>query len=549
MKKLNSLLLVSALGVSLFAGLASLTKKSAPQPVEAATVPTKKITVTPNDLKNKGNWKVDDYANIDRSGTTNSGITFAAGGARWHEDGLRVSENCTFTVSSTKYTFLKVVFDFYCGYGKDYTESIADDFDGANIKSHKNSSTQGYWEEENGKSSVTGKVSGYFAMVEKMVITVIAPTYNVTYDANGGSGETVDPTEWVEDTNATLIASTFTAPEGKAFSKWNTKADGTGTNYSVGAKVKMTGNLTLYAQYANLITYSVNTYSGGYDGESHNASVIVSDPAEGATIKYGTSSSSITLNECPSFDEIGEHTVWFKITASGYAEAVSSFVITISENDKTALNKAIESGNKVHELIKDKYTELDATLVTALEEGTTCKEDTHALPAEIAEKADAINAAVVKAVEAVINDIGEVKANDEQSKQKVENARQVYDSLSDEQKALVPAHTLSTLEAAEKAVNPQGLGAGAIIGIILGCLVVVCALLYVLAFFVFNRWIAKGDKAVRVFVLGHKEGKARTFVFPCKLEYHSDEEVFKSKAEALKKQIQQNKFKNLGGHL
>ena len=535
MKKLNSLLLVSALGVSLFAGLASFTKKSTPQPVEAGeSVPTKNITVTPNDLKNKGNWTVNDYANIDRSGTTNSGITFAAGFARWHDDGLRVGGGYSFTVSSTKYTFLKVVFDFYCGYNVDYTEAIADDNDGANIKSHKNSSTQGYWQEETGKNSVTAKVSGSFAMVEKMVITVIANTYKVTYDANGGSGETVDPTEWVEDTNATLIASTFTAPEGKVFSKWNTKADGKGTSYNVGAKVKMTGNLTLYAQYANIITYSVDTYSGGYDGEAHSASISVSNPAEGAVIKYGTSESSITSNTCPEFNEVGEHTVWYKISASGYADVVSSFVINITENDKTVLNKAIESGNKVHELIKDKYTELDAALVTALEEGVTCKEDAHALPSEIIEKADAINAAVVKAVEAVVNDIGEVKANDEQSKQKVENARQVYDSLSDEQKALVPAHTLSTLEAAEKAVNSQGLGAGAIIGIVLGCLVVVLAVVYVLAFFVFHRWINKDGKAVRVARLWKCKDKILVMEMLFKFHKKDPSEIYKSKEDALK---------------
>lgn len=539
MKKLNSLLLVSALGVSLFAGLASFTKKSTPQPVEAIeSVPTKEITVTPNDLANKGNWTVNDYANINRSGTTNSGITLSGGGARWQDTGLRFGQGNSFTVSSTKYTFLKVVFDFYCGYNVDYTNALTDDNDGANIKSHKNSSTQGYWQEETGKNSITAKVTGsvMHATIEKMVITVIANTYKVTYDANGGSGETVDPTEWVEDTNATLIASTFTAPEGKVFSKWNAKADGTGKSYSVGDKVKMTGNLTLYAQYINAITYSVDTYSGEYDGQGHSASISVSNPAEGAVIKYGTSESSITLDACPEFNEVGEHTVWYKITASGYADAVSSFAINITENDKTALNKAIESGNKVHELIKDKYPELDATLVAALQEGTACKNNSHALPVEIAQKADAINAAVVKAVEAVINDIGEVKANDEQSKQKVESARQVYDSLSEEQKVLVPTHTLATLEAAEKALNEKGgLGVGAIIGIVLGCLVVVLALLYVLAFFVFNRWIAKGDKALRVFVLGHKEGKARTLLFPCKVEYHAVNEVFKTKAEALKK--------------
>ena len=548
MKKLNSLLLVSTLGVSLFAGLASFAKKSTPQPVEAGeAVPTMTITVLPKDLNNKGTWDTS-WDNKARSGTTTTGITFSVDKGRLNigdpgqKDAFYTYGGTAFTVSSAKYTFLKVIFtlnaDWQHSDNNDYWNFLDNAFDGENVnmESHRINSTNGYWQEETPKNSVKLKSIGKanHLSIEKIVLTVIAPTYTVTYDANGGSGETVDPTEWVEDTNATLIASSFTAPEGKIFSHWNTKADGTGTSYSVGQQVKMTSNLTLYAQYAKPMAYTFNTYSGDYDGKPHNASVTVTDPAEGAVIKYGTSASSVTLSECPQFTEVGEHTVWYKITASDYAEVVSSFVITINENDKTTLNKAIESGNKVHELIRDKYTELDASLVTALTEGTTCKEDTHALPAEIAEKADAINAAVVKAVEAVINDIGEVKANDEQSKQKVESARQVYNSLSEEQKALVPAHTLATLEAAEKAVSPQGLGAGAIIGIVLGCLVVVLALLYVLAFFVFNRWIAKDGKAIRVFVLGHKEGKARTFVFPCKVEYHSDEEIFKSKSEALK---------------
>ncbi len=535
MKKIHSLLLVSTLGVSLLAGLVTFSKKNTVGEVHAAT---KNITVTPQDLANRGNWKVDDYANIDRSGTTKSGITFAGQGARWHEDGMRFSDGCTFTVSSDKYVFTKVVFNFYAGYNVDFTEKLADDYDGANIKSHKNSYKQGYWQEETPKSSVTGMVIdgpySDFIIVEKMVITVIAPEYTVTYDANGGSGETVDPTKWVEDSNATLIASTFTAPEGKAFSKWNTKADGTGTSYSVGAKVKMTGNLTLYAQYLNKMTVNASGYTGGYDGESHNAPVNVTVPAEGALIKYGNSETTINLSECPEFNEIGEHTVWYKVTASGYADVVGSFVINITENDKTGLNKAIESGNKLHELIKDNYHEIDTALLAAIEEATVCKDDSHALANDIATKTAAINSIAVDAIEKIINAIGEVKANDEASKQKVDYATEAYNSLSEEQKGLIPAATLSTLEAARKTVYQEGLGVGAIIGIVLGSLVVLLALVYVLLFFVFNKWIKKEDKAIRAIKLGKKGEEVRLLVMPCKVEYRKENEVYNSKAEALK---------------
>ena len=54
--------------------------------------------------------------------------------------------------------------------------------------------------------------------------------YTITYNANGGSGE-------MEDTvsaNPVVAACTFTAPEGKAFERWNTEDDGSGDDYAVG---------------------------------------------------------------------------------------------------------------------------------------------------------------------------------------------------------------------------------------------------------------------------------------------------------------------------
>ena len=66
-------------------------------------------------------------------------------------------------------------------------------------------------------------------------------TYTITYDANGGSGEMASTTS----SDPAVAACTYTAPSGKAFSKWNTAADGSGTDYAVGAKPGK--NLDLYA--------------------------------------------------------------------------------------------------------------------------------------------------------------------------------------------------------------------------------------------------------------------------------------------------------------
>lgn len=82
----------------------------------------------------------------------------------------------------------------------------------------------------------------------------------LTYDSNGGSGE-MKSTTGDEGTEITLAANAFTKT-GYTFSEWNTKADGKGEKYADKAKIKLTANTTLYAQWtAN--TYTVNFDSNG----------------------------------------------------------------------------------------------------------------------------------------------------------------------------------------------------------------------------------------------------------------------------------------------
>lgn len=80
--------------------------------------------------------------------------------------------------------------------------------------------------------------------------------YTVTYIGNNG----VDPAEpdyvvyEVKGDTHTVLANTvtgFTAPSGKSFSKWNTKADGTGTDKAAAATISMSADVTLYAVWAS----------------------------------------------------------------------------------------------------------------------------------------------------------------------------------------------------------------------------------------------------------------------------------------------------------
>ena len=70
-------------------------------------------------------------------------------------------------------------------------------------------------------------------------------TYTISYNANGGSGAPGSQTK----THGTDLKLSSTKPtrSGYTFVNWNTKSDGSGTNYASGATYNTNANLTLYA--------------------------------------------------------------------------------------------------------------------------------------------------------------------------------------------------------------------------------------------------------------------------------------------------------------
>ena len=79
----------------------------------------------------------------------------------------------------------------------------------------------------------------------------------ITYKANNGASpaEADVVIETARDGSYTVLNNTdsklgFTAPATKAFSKWNTEADGSGTDYAAAASYTANADLTLYAVWA-----------------------------------------------------------------------------------------------------------------------------------------------------------------------------------------------------------------------------------------------------------------------------------------------------------
>jgi uncharacterized repeat protein (TIGR02543 family) len=74
-------------------------------------------------------------------------------------------------------------------------------------------------------------------------------TDTLTFDANGGSGSVASITG-LHGSTITLPGQTGLLHAGFALVHWNTKATDTGTSYSVGQTLKLSGSSTLYAQWS-----------------------------------------------------------------------------------------------------------------------------------------------------------------------------------------------------------------------------------------------------------------------------------------------------------
>ena len=94
-------------------------------------------------------------------------------------------------------------------------------------------------------------VTATFEISANTVLYAIWKTvYTVNYNANGGTGEAPAEATFDSGTTITVAASDiFTPPTDKVFLKWNTVADGSGTDYAPDAGITAAANIVLYAQW------------------------------------------------------------------------------------------------------------------------------------------------------------------------------------------------------------------------------------------------------------------------------------------------------------
>ena len=79
------------------------------------------------------------------------------------------------------------------------------------------------------------------------------------------------------------------------------------------------------------MTVSAENVNVTVDGQPHGITVNVTDPASGATVKYGTEEGSYTLDASPTQTEVGEKTVYYQVTADNYTTYTGSAKVTVSD--------------------------------------------------------------------------------------------------------------------------------------------------------------------------------------------------------------------------
>ena len=129
------------------------------------------------------------------------------------------------------------------------------------------------------------KIPGTSGNPATYTVTVTADPYNITYDANGGSGAPAAQQKG-EYVKINLSAAEPTRA-GYVFKEWNTKQDGSGISYAPGAAYTADGDATLYAKW-EAIPYTVSLNDGTDNPTTWKAKVGTGNfgnlPLEGVTL-------------------------------------------------------------------------------------------------------------------------------------------------------------------------------------------------------------------------------------------------------------------------
>jgi uncharacterized repeat protein (TIGR02543 family) len=224
------------------------------------------------------------------TGLSKSGYTF--GGWSTTSSGSAVSSTYSSTISRTLYavwTANQYVITYLANSGSgtqtagSYTTGATATTLPATTTFTRTGYTFGGWATS---ATSTAPVTSYSTSANVSFYAIwIHGTYTVTYNANGGSGTMAPQTS---NATANLNGNTFTYTD-REFNSWNTSADGTGIVYSNSVSYPFLANITLYAQWGNVITFSSQGATSGTPSQTSRSwsNGAINLPQVGTMVKAG----------------------------------------------------------------------------------------------------------------------------------------------------------------------------------------------------------------------------------------------------------------------
>ena len=157
--------------------------------------------------------------------------------------------------------------------------------------------------------------------------------YSVTYNPNGGAGSMTDNEKYAKGAEATVKSNGFTN-DGKVFLSWNTQANGTGKTYYPNSTVKITGDVTLYAQWGDVASTVTVTYHSNFAPDQTKSVAAVANNSKITVEAYN----ALSLPERTGYSFVGWNTQ-ADGTGSTFAAGASARVNVTEPNDLYAVWK------------------------------------------------------------------------------------------------------------------------------------------------------------------------------------------------------------------
>ena len=176
------------------------------------------------------------------------------------------------------------------------------------------------------------------------------------------------------------------------------------------------------------------------------------------TIQYKLGDEGEWTNSVPQVQNVGEYVVYYRVPADANQAGIpeSSFTVSIAEVNKDELNAIINEASDYYDSIADTYPTIAAGFLSDIADAEDIRDNVNVTEEQVADATsaltDKLSTTIIAVAEAKIYSIG-TPEDTEAFRGKAEGARELYDALTTEQKGIFPEDALKVLTDDEAVID------------------------------------------------------------------------------------------------